>query len=223
MKYLSLTLLLFSSFVNALTVEQMQKVSDTAISACRGGTLSGGESLITASGKAQVQSKLMKYLVDMGAEGDIKFTSKDWEGIQAVIPTDFNQEVHSSCVSTMITFFTSKLEPSNYEKNKEEKHRKCIAALRCNANQVESTLSCLNVVEDMYQDDELTKQQCNKALVLCYKSLKKVNQCYTGISADNSFGSIKEYCEELTKSRLKDHGDKEFEKEQENKTKERCN
>ena len=101
---------LVSANAPALTEQQIQAVTDSALELCRGGKLEGEASTYRIEGTAEAKAVIIKSLAEAGLKGKVELTGSDWKGIKAVIPQQWDAAEYNKCVIPIINLFIEKLE-----------------------------------------------------------------------------------------------------------------
>ena len=91
---------IFPTVTFAADVNTLRGIQEIVTALCRGVSLDGKKSDLSIDAKAEVGTIILKKIIGGSVEGDIKFTQKEWDGIQEKMKLDYVQ-----CVSKNLPVF----------------------------------------------------------------------------------------------------------------------
>lgn len=97
------------AFAEGLSPEDIQKVSQSALELCRGGTDKGDYNSLSIDADGKIAVVLLKSLAELEGGGKVEFTDGEWNGIKALVPENWDQSAYNACVVPITNTFIDKL------------------------------------------------------------------------------------------------------------------
>ncbi|MEM5504910.1 hypothetical protein WNY81_08610 [Shewanella frigidimarina] len=192
-------LLVISSNVSAVSIEEMRAITLSVTELCRGGSSQGYYKNLDVNVDGTIKTVVIKKLAEAGASAEFKFNKHEWEGIEPILAKNVDSKAHTVCVSKMVDIFSEKLDDS---KKDGDKISACNAKLKCDHSSYKSMKVCLEVVDELATEQGWPESTVGKAEIKCYSSMgKSVKACYPGEDVKLSRAT----CEEITNSKITDH------------------
>jgi hypothetical protein len=187
----------FSPNLFGASIAELQAISDTAIQECRGAKFGGSSSLIDVSVNGELNTVVLKKLVDLGGEGKFKFTKEEWNGFRAM--TNITHDKYVECVSNAKEFFSKHLEKNELD---QKESNDCIAKLKCDSSSHNSMRICLDAVKDVASEKDWPESKKERAEMKCFENMGiSVNKCYP----QGNVKLARSQCEAITGTTLKDY------------------
>ena len=115
-----LPLLLFSTIPNTSNAqssggEEIKAVKDAVVGLCRGGDSEGSSKIVSVKGTGEVKTVVIKKLIELGGKGELKFSKKEWKGIEPMLS---DPDRYVDCVIKVTPMFLDKFSSKKKDQNK---------------------------------------------------------------------------------------------------------